>query len=571
MAQPPVKNKARFSETNPDEDAILEQAVQDTYSAVAGDDESLDESAAWLRAERSNHKSLHWLQRPSIYMIGMAVALFSFATSAGEATRQMIQFKLACNSILESSGVEVCDPRDTQVLVLSLQQAFSIALGIATIVALGKVAPLSDKYGRKTFLLLILLFQLLGKLSRYIIMSRYPTLQFALMVATEALANCFGGLMTILMLSNCYASDIADVLQRPFYLGIIMACFFVGLSTGPLAGNALLAYFRDRPQSNTGKPHANYGHNIFSQDFMPLRLEACIILTCLLFVAFVVPESRGENARRMSRSLSRSLLIKSLRPLEQPTGWRRALKVFNFLRPIRLVFYPKDSVNRSRHATIASQRIAVIILVMADCLLSSLAVVIGEIYVLYGIYQFGWTAKDIGTLMALGCSSRAFSLVVLAPLLNKKVLRGIFGLRVNQRRFDLIDYWSVAFAFGIEVVGQFCLTFTPTGGIYLMLLVMNAFSSVATPAINSAVVKFFPESKTGEVFGSMALVKNIFSILSPVAFLGVYKFLLSAYSAPQFIFMMFAGIFLLVLLLITYVIIILERLDMDREEITEAA
>ncbi|KAM9926287.1 hypothetical protein OXX59_003325 [Metschnikowia pulcherrima] len=567
MSSEPLIRSTKFSEANTDVDAAVGHAVYESYSAIVEDDsEHLDEDASWLRDQRNSHKSLHWLFRPSVVMVGLTIFMFAFAYSSAEGTKQMIQFKLACNSIRTSSGNDYCDPAETQVLVSSLQQAYSIASGIAMIVASGKVGPLSDQYGRKIFLIGIIVFQMIGKFSRYTLMSTYPNLQFSLMVGTEFLANCFGGLLTVMTLANCYVSDIAEPHQRTYYLGINMASLFVGMSTGPLVGNFIISIFKK--QSLNTQPEAKYGPDLSSADFMPLRFELVTLFLLTLFIVFVLPESRGQHARRMSRSLSSTPSVTSLRPNITPNKTERFLGSFNFLRPLRLIFYPRDSVHRSRHKYIKSTRIAVLLLILTDCFVTSLAAALGETYVLYGIYKFKWTAVDIGHLMAITCSSRAVILIVISPLLSYNLLQKKLGLEPNKKRFDYIDYGTVMIAFVFESVGQFLISVSPSGILFLGCLMLNSVASLATPAINSSIVKFYPESKIGEVFGAMAIVKNIFSIVSPVAVLGIYKTSVSKWHFPQVIFLVFCGVFLVLALVMTYVIITLT--NAENEEASEA-
>lgn len=565
MSSQPLIKPTKFAETNTDADTAISHAAYDSYAAVVEENnEHLDEDASWLRDQRRLHKSLHWLYRPSVVMVGVSIFLFAFAISSAEGTRQMIQFKLACNSIRESSGQEYCDPAKTQVLILSLQQAFSLALGIAMIVALGKVGPLSDKYGRKIFLTGIIVFQMIGKFSRYTLMTNYPTLQFALMVGTECLANFFGGILTIITLANCYVSDIAEASQRTYYLGINMASLFVGMSTGPLVGNFIISIFKKL--SLEAGPDAKYGPNLSSADFAPLRFELIVLLLLFLFVAFVLPESRGQTARRMSRSLSSAGLVSSLRPLLKPTKMDKFMETFNFLRPLRLIFYPKDSVHRLRHKSIGRTRIAVLLLILTDCFISSLAAALGEVYVLYGIYTYKWTAIDIGHLMAITCSSRAVILIILSPLLTYNLFQKTFGLVPNKRRFDKIDYGIVMIAFIFECAGQFLISVSTSGKFFLACLVLNSVACLATPAINSAIVKFYPESKIGEVFGAMAIVKNIFSIVSPVLILGLYKTSVSKWNYPQIIFIILSGVFFFLGALMTFAVVTLNKADAEALE-----
>ncbi|KAM9920771.1 hypothetical protein OXX59_006971 [Metschnikowia pulcherrima] len=559
--------KAKFTENGIDEDAMGGQAVLETYSAVLDDDNSLDEDASWLRDQRVSHKTLHWLRRPSVAMVGFVILLFAFATGTAEGTRQLVVLKLACNSLRAESGLKACDPASTQVLVSGLQQAYSVARGIAIIVASGKVGPLSDKHGRKVFLIGIVMFSIIGNFARYALTTTYPTLQFRAMVATEFLANFSGGGLTVLTLANCYVSDIADASQRTYYMGLNIASLFIGMSTGPLVGNFVITYAKGG-QRAASEPQAKYGPDMTQADFAPLRFEIVVLLFLLVFVVFILPESRGETARRMSRSLSKTPSRASLRPEEmkrEGNHWQS----LNFLRPIRLIFYPKDSVHRSRHRGIIRTRIAVILLVMTDCFISSLGAALGEVYVLFGVFKYNFNAVDIGHLMAVTCASRAVALVIVSPVLTFNVFQNFLGFVPNKRRFDGIDYGVVTFAFVFEILGQLCLSRASNGLLFLACLVLNAFSCLAMPALHSSIVKFYPESKLGEVFGGMAIVKNVFMVASPVAVLALYKTAVANWESAQALFLIFAGVYAVLILLMTFVIVTLKGVDAEALEAEE--
>lgn len=584
MSDIPIVNRTKFTSINPDGDAQLEQAVVDTYDAVVdnypGDD--LDEDAAWLREQRDTHKSLHWLQRPSVVMIGCFLFMFAFAVSSAESTRQMVTFKLACNYVLNNTGLGVCDPTETQVLVSSLQQAYAIAGGITTLFASGKIGPLSDQYGRKRFIYLILSLQIAGKSLRLLVMTSNPELQFAAMVVTEIIGNLCGGIITLVTLASCYVSDIAEAHQRTYYLGINIASLFVGLSTGPLAGNLLLSLASKLGMSTSSIAYSGGSMvtastpspipytSIANHEFVPLHVEIGILCAISLFVIWVLPESRSEGARRKSRSLSRSLLISSFNDDINEVNQVSKFQMFNFLRPLRLILYPKDLVSSLRHQSLGPNRLAVIVLVVSECIMTSISIPMGEIYVLYGIYRFGWTAQNLGHLLAISCSARAFALIVISPLMSRKVFQEKLGLKLNPKRFDQVDYAMVTFAFVCETIGMFSLSVAPTGGVFLSLMVLNSFGSLANPALNSAVVKFFPELKIGELFGAIALVKNVLQVVFPVVLLAIYKRSLTHWQLPQVVFWIVATFFLTVAFAVSYVIRVLDKEDERLKPVAES-
>lgn len=567
--------KTKYSSVDTNDDATLQRAVNEAYEAVIEEEDDIDEDAMWLREQRHLNKGLHWLQRPLMLMVGFSLFLTAFATSSAESSRQMIQFKLACNLVLQRSGDDLCNSTDTQILVLNLQQAYLIAGAITTLFALGKVGPLSDQYGRKVFMVIIVALQWTGKFLRYLVMSKFSVLHLNLMILTEVLANLCGGVLTLVTLTNCYVSDISEAHERIYYLGINIACLFVGLSTGPLAGNLLLSLTEKAHKvsvtstvsSILGLPFAGkVGIEsttvslITREEFYPLRVELVLLGLGLLFTIFILPESRSEKARRKSRSLSRSLLVASFNDME-PARVNRVFQMFNFLSPLRLISYPADMVGHLRLANIDTHRTVVLILVVVDCLLTTIGMPLGEIYVLYGIYRYNWTAQNVGQLLAVSCSSRAFALIVVSPILTHKFFQGVLGLKVSKRGFDQVEYAMVITAFTCEILGLIMASWAPTGALFLGSLVLTSFGSLASPALNSAIVKFFPESKIGEVFGGIALVKNGLCIVSPIVVISIYKSSLKVWHLPQIVFCVVAVIYAMEIAAVTYTRLLLARVE----------
>lgn len=550
--------KVKYSELNTDESAVLSEAVEATYAAVIGPDAvvasgEVEDDAIWFKEQRRSHQSLHWLRRPSIVMICICIFSFALATSSAEASRQFILSKLACNSVA-AAGAETCDPVQAQVAFLNFQQAAIVAMALATIFALGKMGPLSDQYGRRIFIGLLIFVQMLGKLAKLGIMMSSNKLQFVPMVVAEFLSNICGGVITFLMLANCYVSDISEVHQRTFYLGLIMALFFSGMSLGPSVGNFLMSLGSSSPVASA----VSAVSVVSAHEFLPLKVEIGLVLCLLLFVVLVLPESRTENARRMSRSLSHSLPRPLLVAAELPR--RISLSLVDFLSLLRILAYPDDVAPPLRRKLIRTTRIAVLTLVACDCLLVCVVIAMGEIYIMYGIFQFEWTAKDMGVMLTVVFSLRAVTLLVVSPLLSHKLFTGVFGLRAQKLRFDRLDWAMIMTGYVAEVIGMLVLGLSTSAKLYLAVMGITSLGSLSLPAMASGLVKFFPELRMGEVFGAMTMVKNTLQIFVPFFFLNLYKKLV-VLGYPQAVFYFMVFVYGICMVTVTLVLFMLDKED----------
>lgn len=530
----------------------LEGAVNDIYEAIIDDDEEENnEDAIWLREQRTLNKATHWMKRPSAVMISCCAFGVAFATSSGEATRNMITLKLACNYLASSSHTGVCDPSETQLLVSNLLLAVMILAGVFLLIALGKMGPLSDQYGRKPFLAAIIGSFLVARVTRFYLMYHYDTLRFGWIVFSEIFGNMFGGVMSFVTLANCYISDVVEPHERIYSLGLGMAGLFVGLSLGPVVGNFILS--KSMGSNKTASMKQSYYSTIDHAEYRPLQFEIVVFALVLIVFMIVVPELRSAKARGKSRSLSRSLSMSAIEAPESAPRphWLQVLNP-NFLKPLRLLTLPEDAVTNAHRRNLPRERIVIMTLVIVDCFLMCLSVPMGQVFVLYGIYSFDWTSIEIGHLLAVSCSARAVALLLVSPILTRKVLHQWCGFTMMKRQYDLIDFSICVIGLVAETIGFLLVYTAPSTNLFLLAMVFNSLSSFTSPALNSTIIKFYPESKIGEVFGALALVKNFFAILSPIGILSVYKLSVSKWHNPGIVYLILSALtFVCLLALIT--------------------
>ncbi|CAH6722082.1 hypothetical protein CLIB1444_08S01464 [[Candida] jaroonii] len=577
------KNSVKFNTINTDFEGNLERAANDAYEALIDDvdDSDLDEDALWLREQRNLNKTTHWIKRPSLIMIGLTGFLFAFANGSAEASRKIILFKLGCNSIIKDGLHHFCDPSETEILISNLQLATTTISSIFSILLISKIGALSDKYGRKPFLFFIFFTFLISRVFKYYLMSHYDYLKFACIVFADVLVSCSGGLMAFLSLLNCYVSDIAEVHQRSYFIGVSMAFFFAGISIGPISGNLVLSLSK---KAKTSKPSDLLTRsdsldfsaytNIEDYEFNPLRFELILFFLLVLVSAFILPESRSQKARRKSRTMS----VSELPVLQTNETVSITKKVEDFfksvvkeaielLKPIKVLYIPLEfkpahySMERFQR-----ERISLIVMTIIDCLLTGCAMGMGEVMFLYGILRFNWGSTVLAYYIAVSCASRALVLVGLAPVLNNFVYHKVFKFKLMKRQFDMIDFCNCFGGLIVEVVVFIGYAFAPTTLAFFGFIVLGGLSSLISPTLNSAIVKYYPDSKTGELFGSISFVKNLFNLLIPVALLTTYKYSLRIHY-PQLIFIVLSVVMVLCSLAITGVKVLLNLSSSSSPEV----
>lgn len=510
------------------------------YAAAEAEDQVL------LQQQQDDHKTRHWTRRPLVLLVCIVVFLLTFGTTLGELVRQVITYKLACAGLGLKHGV--CDAKQAQMVVSNLQMGYLMCMGGIGSMAAAKVGPLLDQYGRRKVLIGVLLFLVLGRTCKFLVMTSYDKLNFPLMIALEVITNLGGGPIGTITIVNCYISDVVPAADRIFSLGFSIAGLFIGASLGPVAGNLILKWVQgDSANISTGL----MDQVVEKLTFIPLRFELGVLYMAVLYVVLWLPELRSKANRTKARTNSRTnygtlsrldsfvleALAESVAVSEEFQPWyHRAKGHMNPFSALRVLWIPREFRPAQ---TIKRDRVVVVWLIICDIVMTVFSMSAMEIYILYGLYRFQWTSLDIGHLLAAICASKALVLLVVLPLLNKKVFPRI-GLRPNKNQYDFIDFILVFVGISVDALAFTMLYFADSTNQFFAVLIVTLAGVLALPAINSSVIKFYPSLKIGEVFGALSVLKTLATFVGPLTFLSIYKFSLAQFDNPGLVFFFFA-------------------------------
>lgn len=523
-----------------------------------------------MEQQRADHKQVHWLRRPLVVLVCLAVFMVALGSSLGELARQMITYKLACYglallppalpapafaAVAALTKEPQCDPKQAQILVLNLMLAYLVCVGVAGTLAVLKIGAMLDMYGRRRFLIFTLVMFAIGRTLKFIVLYLFPTLNIPLVVLLEVVTQSGGGMLGMMTVVNCYILDVVDPASRIYSLGFSIALMFIGLSIGPVCGNLILRLADNHSIERTlGAGSTMLERLIALHQFAPLKFELIVFYITVIYVVMWLPELRSKANLKRSRSVVSYGLTNSGAPLEalqeSLTGgdelavefelWTQWLvRHLNFLSPLRILWIPAQY--RSA-LTLKQDRLVVMLLVVCEVMLTCTAVSSGEIFLLYGIYQFQWSTLDIGRLLAALCSSRAVVLLVLLPLVNRKLFPWL-GIRSSKTRYDTRDFLIAFVGLCVDAVALLWLYHAKTTMEFYGVLMIAALGTLALPTMNLAIIKFYPELKVGVVFGAMSILKNLLTLLGPFTFLTVYKYSLARWNAPGFTFLVISGIY----------------------------
>lgn len=238
-----------------------------------------------------------------------------------------------------------------------------------------------------------------------------------------------------------YMADITPPEQRARGYGLVGAAFSAGFVAGPLLGGLL----------GELSPRA------------PFWFAGALSGIAFLYGLFVLPESLALHNR-------------------MKFAWQRA----NPLGALTLL--------RSHHELLG--------LSIVNFLLNFAHHVFSAVFVLYAGYRYGWSAWEVGMLLAMvGLMDMAVQGVLVAPLVKR------FGDR------NIMTTGLFAGTFGMALLGL-----APTGLLFTLAMVPNALWGLAMPTLQSLMTQRVGENEQGQLQGANNSVASIAGVFSPIIF-----------------------------------------------------
>lgn len=243
-----------------------------------------------------------------------------------------------------------------------------------------------------------------------------------------------------------YMADITPPEQRARGYGLIGAAFSAGFVAGPLLGGAL------------GEISLR----------APFWAAAGLSALAFFYGLIVLPESLAVD-KRMAFS------------------WRRA-NPFGALTLLR------------SHPELASLATGNFMLYFAHHLFSA-------VFVLYAGDRYGWSAWQVGAVLAL------------VGLLDV----GVQGMLVGPVVKRLGDRRTMVLGLGWGAIGVACMGLAPTGWLFVAAMLPNSLWGLAMPTLLALMTRRVSESEQGQLQGANNSVGAIAGIVSPIFFGAVYS------------------------------------------------
>lgn len=507
------------------------------YHAIESEEEEEDnddyddDDYLMLKDYRKLLKTKPWVLRPTLISISIVTLMFGLATAASVPSKVSIIYKLACHSITEPNGV--CDPIQTQLIFTKYSLINDVLGNFITLFALGIVGDLSDKYGRRKFFIGYSITLLFSELIRFWALKHYNYINYWLLIPAIFFQSTFGGMNALYAFANAYVNDICEADEKIAHISWVNASLPIGQLAGTIFSKVLLAYYR--VQSNSPKADLNY-----TNEFVPLIFELILLSLLAIYCIFILPESRCENSMLKSRRFT------ILSPIVTPSSFYKKYlnQVKKIFKPLRLLTLPRELITSTNYNDHTAIKISFMILVAIAILSEIASSATATVFIQYSMLMFQLLAEDLSNIMLLITITSIFVMAVLTPFLSNFVFPKIFKFKVLKHQLDLIDYSILLLGSVFGIIGNMLFSIANSIASIVIAIILFLFCTMTTAPATSSLLKFIPDSKTGEFFAAKTLLQNTISVGVPLLIQLFYQFMLVRNLVQQ-IFVYFAGLLVL--------------------------
>lgn len=520
-----------------DNDAIIENAAVDVFESVITDQDDPDdnEDIRWLREERLHHQNKLWYEKPTVFLLSLALLLYFTSMGIQISAKIMLLMKQICRKVAEDHpdlSEEYINNNCRGPLVQGelsfLTSIVTFFTGAFSCLMSGKMGELSDRFGRKPILAIVALTTLLGRCFTAYLLMDGRTYHRGLFILSSVVEEMTGGNTVVVSVSSSYITDIVEPHERIVSLGFMIGTLYGGLAIGPLLGNIVIKYI-------------GHGNDIYA-------LYAGLVLCALfaLILVFVIKESRPMKLRRKSQSthLRRKASFTSSIHSSQSTSmynqfqlWR-IVDIFSPLKKLWIAKHPEQGFK---------PRINVLIMIFSDCVLSLASAAYTSTLVLYTTYYFNWGTDNIGYYVSMVGFSKSFCLYAVSPVLLHFLKK---FLTIKKKSIDSVDLAVIFIGLIFDSLGPLTVIFATQSSQVYLSAIFASLGALAGPTIQSSIVKYVSETQTGEVFGAIALIKNFILCLGPPIFLQIYS--KSVATFPTLVFWITVFMFIISIALSTF-------------------
>ncbi|KAL6150436.1 hypothetical protein ACJQWK_00287 [Exserohilum turcicum] len=504
---------------NDHEDAPLLNGAADDYGSNHGDGDAAEEDA-W--AGDADFRGLPWWKRPSIYWLLPPFLLFTTAFGGIIVPKINLIMDLVCEDYYAalaadpiSSPMDPGQDRCQNDAVSSRSSLFllyaSLCSGMLSAIVSPKIGALSDRYGRKKFMIANTCGTLLGEIIT-ILAAKFPeTVHVNWILVGYCLEGISGSFIVGMACAHSYASDVVSPQRRNVAFSYFHACLFGGIAIGPV----LAGYIIDAREKYVGKTEA-----VLLIFYMALGAHFFFIV----FLAFFVPESLSKARQDAAREKYSEELDRQ----DPSSDWINQLRSVNLFGPLK-VLWPTGPGSSS------AVRWNLALLAATDTIMFGVAMGSMSVVLVYTRRQFDWHELESGRFTTIANSCRVFALLVILPLLTR-IFRGKNGAaRTRSSGSDLFDLSIIRLAIFFDMMGYLGYAVVRRGELFALSGAIASVGGIGSPTLGAALTKHVPQDQVGQLLGATGLLHAVARVLGPTIFNGIYSATVASYRQTVFV------------------------------------
>ena len=412
-----------------------------------------------------------------------------------------------------------CRDANVQSLVAKFNLYQNLLSGLFAALVAPHIGALSDRYGRKPFLICGSLGSFSMEIITIIVGTHPDTISVYWILLGSLLDGLCGSFTAGMALSFAYASDCTAPEVRNNAFGYFHGALFLGVAFGPLvsglfmklAGTVMIAFY------------IALGCHIF---FM-------------LYILLAVPESLSKERQILHR--------------EKHNIARMATKEYDWITTIRKynIFEPLWVLRPTGPGSSAALRRNLFLIAAIDTMMFGVAMGTMGIILIYAQFRFGW--DEVASSMYLSSVNicRVIGLVAVLPALTR-IFRGpATAQSKGSRGSDKLDVSIIRGSIIFDLVGYLGYALTPNGAIMVLSGLVASLGGIGSPTLQSSLTKHIPANRTGQVLGASALLHALARVVAPTVFALIYSSTVGMYAG--FVFLCLASIFVIVFIMSFFV------------------
>jgi MFS family permease len=518
--RPDQSNNARASspvESDNEDAPLLSPTAQDYGSGNNGN--RRDSEHEW--DGQADFEGLPWWKKPSIFWLLPPFLLFTIAFGGVIVPKINLIMDLVCTEYYATdngdpiSGPMAPGDRCQNDAVSSRSSLFllygSLCSGILSAIVSPKLGALSDRHGRKKFMILNTVGALGGEILT-ILAAKYPhKVHVNWILVGYCIEGISGSFIVGMAVAHSYAADCTSPQKRAVAFSYFHACLFGGIAIGP----ALSGYIIEARQKYVG--HTDAVLLIFY-----IALAAHLVF--IAFLVFLIPESLSERRQEDARQRHKEAVEK----VGPSSDWIDQLRHINLFKPLGIL-WPTGPGSSS------AVRWNLLLLAATDTIMFGVAMGAMSVVLVYTRRQFGWHELETGRFMTIVNTSRVLALLLLLPLLTRLVKGKNAHTRGRKSGSDLFDLSIIRAAIFFDMMGYLGYVLARKGELFALSGALAAVGGIGSPTLGAALTKHVPQEKVGQLLGATGLLHAIARVIGPTIFNGIYSATVGSFRQTVFV------------------------------------